>query len=202
MKTVYKEQNIFFISDLHLGHNNILKFDKRPFADLQEMYVQLIKNWNSVVGDDDVVYNLGDLSFGKDELAIWFMNSVKGKIHHVMGNHDKMKDILKISRIEQVYEYGTEIFVEDPDTLDRAGKEQQIIMSHYPILSWNRAHHGSWHLHGHCHGSLLASNQEYYKRNVMDVGCNCIGYTPISYQQVKDTMKKRLIVIDRHIEKI
>ena len=103
MKTKYQKQNIFFISDLHLGHHNVLKFDGRPFKDVQEMHVNLIKNWNSVVGDDDIVYNLGDLSFGNDELSKWFLYSVKGKIHHIMGNHDKLKDISKLDRIEKIY---------------------------------------------------------------------------------------------------
>ena len=199
-KTAYQKQNIFFISDLHLGHHNVLKFDGRPFKDVQEMHVELIKNWNSVVNDDDIVYNLGDLSFGNDELDKWFLYSVKGKIHHVMGNHDALKSIRKLDRIEKIYEYGTEITVEDKDSDDRSGKNH-IIMSHYPILSWNRAHHGSWHLHGHCHGSLVKSNQDYYKRRVMDVGCNMIGYTPISYDEVKKYMMKRNISkVDSHHE--
>jgi len=72
-------------------------------------------------------------------------------------------------------------------------------MSHYPILSWNRAHHGSWHLHGHSHGGLMKTNQDYYKRRVMDVGCNNIDYTPISYQQVKEIMLKRKVSdVDSH----
>lgn len=199
-KTAYQKHNIFFISDLHLGHHNVLKFDGRPFKDVQEMHVELIKNWNSVVKDDDIVYNLGDLSFGNDELDKWFLYSVKGKIHHIMGNHDALKSIRKLDRIEKIYEYGTEITVEDKDSDDRSGKTH-IIMSHYPILSWNRAHHGSWHLHGHCHGSLVKSNLDYYKRRVMDVGCNMIGYTPISYDEVKKYMLKRSISkVDSHHE--
>ena len=76
---------------------------------------------------------------------------------------------------------------------------QQIIMTHYPILSWNRAHYGSWHLHGHCHGSLMKSNQDYYKRKVMDVGCNVIDYTPASYEEIKGIMvKKDIISVDHH----
>jgi len=72
-------------------------------------------------------------------------------------------------------------------------------MSHYPILSWNRAHHGSWHLHGHSHGGLMKTNQDYYKRRVMDVGCNNIDYTPISYQQVKEIMLNRKVSgVDSH----
>jgi calcineurin-like phosphoesterase family protein len=114
-----------------------------------------------------------------------------------------MKDIVKFGRWESVHEGYTEIGVKDEESLESRGSQgyQKIIMSHYPILSWNKAHHGSWHLHGHCHGSLIKSQQEYYKRKVMDVGCNCIDYTPISYEQVKGIMvKKGVSAVDHHGE--
>lgn len=197
----YEKQNIFFISDLHIGHKNVIKFDNRPFEGVDEMHTKMIQNWNSVVGDDDIVYFLGDLSFSRDELTKWFIYSLKGKIHFIMGNHDKYKSISKFGRWENIYEYGTEINIKDEASVSSRGSQgyQRIIMSHYPILSWNKAHYGSWHLHGHTHGNLFKSNQDYYKRKVIDVGCNCIDYTPISYQQVKSIMDKKTIsAVDHH----
>ena len=61
-------QNIFFISDLHVGHANVIKFDGRPFKNTDEMHIELIKRWNSVVESDSIVYFLGDLSFARSEL--------------------------------------------------------------------------------------------------------------------------------------
>ena len=46
----------FYISDLHIGHENILRFDNRPFADVNEMNNKLIENWNARVRSDDTVY--------------------------------------------------------------------------------------------------------------------------------------------------
>ncbi len=197
----YEKQNVFFISDLHIGHKNVIRFDDRPFVDIEEMHVELIKRWNSVVEPDDVVYFLGDLSFSRDELTKWFIYSLQGKIHFVTGNHDKMTHIQKFGRWESVHEGYTEIGILDHDSIESRGSQgyQKIILSHYPILSWNKAHYGSWHLHGHCHGNLMKSNQDYYKRKVMDVGCNCIDYTPISYEKVKDIMNKKVISsVDHH----
>lgn len=199
----YEKQNIFFISDLHIGHKNVIKFDGRPFADVDEMHLEMIKRWNSVVDDEDIVYYLGDLAFCRDETTKWFIHSIKGKINFILGNHDKMKDIVKFDRWENIHEYGTEIGVLDKDSLESRGSGgyQKIIMAHYPILSWNKSHYGSWMLHGHCHGSLMKSNQDYYKRKVMDVGCNCIDYTPISYEKVKGIMSKKVISsVDHHGE--
>ena len=51
----------FYISDLHLGHKNILAFDNRPFFSLEEMTETIISNWNSVVSKNDSVYVLGDM---------------------------------------------------------------------------------------------------------------------------------------------
>ena len=199
----YEKQNVHFISDFHVGHKNVIKFDGRPFMDTEEMHTQLIKNWNSVIGDNDIVYYLGDLSFCRTDLTKWFIHSLKGKIFFILGNHDKMRDIIKLDRWENIHEYGTEIFIKDDECKSNRGSGgyQQIVMTHYPILSWNRAHYGSWHLHGHCHGSLMKSNQDYYKRRVMDVGCNVIDYSPISYDGVKNIMSKKVIsVVDHHGE--
>lgn len=194
------EREPFFISDFHINHHNVIKFDNRPFTDIDEMHVELIRRWNEVVGDDDVVYYLGDLAMKVNDTAKWVVYQLKGKIHYIMGNHDRLKPISKLGRFEDIHEYGTEIMVKD-DTIEdkRAGGYQHIIMSHYPILSWNRSHYGSYHLHGHCHGSLMKMNQDYYKRKVMDVGCNVIDYTPISYQEVKSIMDKREVsAVDHH----
>jgi len=197
----YEKQNIFFISDFHIGHKNVIKFDGRPFDNVDEMHVELLKRWNDIITDNDIVYYLGDLAFCRDETTKWFIYSLKGKINYILGNHDRMKDIVKFGRFDNIHEYGTEIFIKDDDNKGARGSDgyQQIIMTHYPILSWNRAHYGSWHLHGHCHGSLMKYNQDYYKRKVMDVGCNVINYTPISYQEVKNIMNKKSIsVVDNH----
>ena len=192
----FEKQNIFFISDMHLAHHNIIKYDNRPFKDVDEMHSVLLRNWNSVVSPEDIVFYLGDLSLGKrDNTSKWFMGSVNGKIHFILGNHDEMKDIVNLNRFESIHPYGCEILVKDDDVKSKRGSNgyQQIILSHYPILSWNRAHHGSWHLHGHSHQSLTKSDigKEYYKRKVIDIGCNGWDYTPQSYEQIKEVMSKK-----------
>lgn len=49
-------QKIFFTSDLHFGHENVLRFDNRPFETVEEMDDELIKRWNDKVGKGDLVY--------------------------------------------------------------------------------------------------------------------------------------------------
>ena len=197
-------QNIFFTSDLHIGHSNVIKFDERPFKDINEMHSELIDRWNSVVGEDAIVFNLGDLFYRtKSKTAKWFVSQLKGKIYHIMGNHDKMRDMVELGRFEKIFGDstglgGATIQVQDPDA-NRG--YQDIIMCHYPILSWNKAHHSSWHLHGHCHHSLSKNPDMkwFYERKVLDMGCNGWDYTPVSYLQIKEIMKEREIKsVDHH----
>ena len=61
-------KNTYFTSDWHVGHKNCLKFDSRPFKDLDHMHRVLINNYNSTVTNNDVCYFLGDMGLGKGEL--------------------------------------------------------------------------------------------------------------------------------------
>ena len=80
----------------------------------------------------------------------------------------------------------------DPDTSDGY---QRIVLCHFPMLTWNRAHYGAWHLHGHCHGSLDGK----FDGKRLDVGVDCHDFAPISYPEVKALMaKKDFVVVDHH----
>lgn len=60
----------YYISDLHFGHYNIMRFDNRPFNSVEEMDKALIDNWNSVVSEGDTVYILGDFCWLKEDIWI------------------------------------------------------------------------------------------------------------------------------------
>jgi calcineurin-like phosphoesterase family protein len=186
-------KNVFFISDLHLGHRNIIKYDNRPFVnskgepDLASMHETIIKNWNSVVNENDIVFNLGDLCFGTTELAKEIVFKLNGKIHYVIGNHDNYKDILNLNRFETVSD-----LIDLNISGSQVTKNLHMVLCHYPIYSWNRAHHNSYHIHGHTHGSLHhGESADYYiGRRVIDVGCNLINYTPITYLDAIEKMEE------------
>ncbi len=85
--------NNFVTSDMHFGHENILKYCNRPFKDVNDMNNQMIKNWNERIKPDDSVYHLGDWCFhggiegGKSKSSYW-EEQLNGKIIHIKGNHD------------------------------------------------------------------------------------------------------------------
>lgn len=180
------KRNVFFTSDFHLFHNNVLKFDNRPFVDVHEMHFAIENGWNEVVKPNDIVIYLGDLSFARreDKASVdALLSRLNGIIHFVMGNHDKFDEIKKMSRFQSVQDY-LEVrikHVEGYKTL-----ETMFCCMHYPIYSWNKSHHGSYHIHGHCHGNLHHGEDAnyYWNRRAIDVGCMLHDYKPISYSQV------------------
>ena len=192
MKITIDNQNIFFISDLHLFHPNVIKHDNRPFVDVHQMHDTIITNWNNVVTSKDIVFNLGDLSLVNKSNIKTIINQLNGNIYHINGNHDKPSFIKSLDKFIDVLDL-VDLYVVDETATDNIGTKQHIVLAHYPILSWNRKHHGSWHLHGHSHQNLVNdSNYDwYYKGMVMDVGCNGINYTPISYTEIKEIFQKR-----------
>lgn len=82
--------NIWFTSDHHFGHINVMKYMHRPWVDITDMNQALINNWNSLIKPNDIVYYLGDftLSTQPNQLEVW-LSQLNGKLHLVKGNHDK-----------------------------------------------------------------------------------------------------------------
>lgn len=191
MKDLDKNK-VFYISDSHFWHKNVINFDKRPFDSIEEMNETIISNWNSVVGKDDTVFFLGDFAFAGIQKIQEIANRLNGIIHLIKGNHDDYKILAKIGRFESIEGY-KEIRIDGV----------LVCMSHYPMIVWNGCHRNSIHIHGHSHGSLINTEfgQDYYKRKVIDVGCNNIDYTPISHAEIIKIMDTRItIVVDHHGE--
>ena len=79
--------NIFFTSDSHHSHKNILEFCKRPFEDVEEMNRKMIENWNNKVPKDGIVYHLGDFCWGGYQLWKSIREQLNGEIILIKGNH-------------------------------------------------------------------------------------------------------------------
>lgn len=172
---------IYLTSDWHHAHKNIIKYNNRPYSDLDEMHWNLIKNHNSRVTPQDTTYFLGDFSFAtKFEDIENFIHQLNGKKILVFGNHDKphRKDYIKSNLFETCTDYVEENFVLD-------GKKVLVVMSHFPFLSWNKGHHGSLMLHGHCH----SDNKMNINTRRYDVGADGNNYFPISMEEIWDKVK-------------
>ena len=82
---------IFYIADLHFGHNNIIRYDNRPFKTVEEMDRTFIVNWNKAVSNDDFVYILGDISWYDDDKTAQIFKQLNGTKVLIKGKHDNIK---------------------------------------------------------------------------------------------------------------
>lgn len=163
---------LHFIADLHLDHKNILIYDKRPFATVEEMNEVIITRWNETVADQDEVWVLGDVCWGDN--ATKYIQVLKGHKHLVCGNHDDKTRKASGWASVQDYKYLRIREIKIPHSA--------IVLCHYPFASWRNSHHGSLHLHGHCHGTFQSIGKS------MDVGCMLHDYRPISLDKVIQTL--------------
>lgn len=173
---------IFFTSDTHFGHENIIRYCNRPFATVEEMDKTLISNWNSVVRDGDEVYHLGDFSFGNPE---YYLSALKGKINFIEGNHDgdfwksdlwtRLRGIQKLPPIKTMgFEVDKERFT--------------LTMCHYPMVHWNKSHHpNNWHLFGHVHNSPIQWQNPMSK----NVGVDMTNFKPVDLVSLYNELKAR-----------
>jgi len=198
-------KNIYFTSDTHYGHSNIVKgttkwegtVDRcRDFKTLEEHNETLIKSINSLVKHDDILYHLGDWSFGGHENIKKFRDRLECReIHLIFGNHDQ-----HIEPIDSIYR---ELFTSCSHKLElnlkidcmktnKFGK-QLIFLSHYSHQVWNKSHHGAIHLFGHSHGTLKGLGKS------MDVGVDTNNLYPYHLDEILDIMKnKKTEIVDHH----
>lgn len=141
------QTKVWFTSDLHWGHKNIVKFTNRGVDTTEANHDEwLVDLWNSQVAKGDVVYHLGDFSFHKEvSKTCNFLNRLNGVKHLIKGNHDYSDDFKILSDVKDVTCHH---YLERNFNIN--GKQQSIVMFHFPISSWHKQGYGSWHLHGHC----------------------------------------------------
>jgi len=163
--TLKRGQNLFFTSDTHFSHSNICSATTkwkdagdtvRQFSSLEEMNRTLVNNINKVVGQDDILFHLGDWSFGGFEQIELFRSQILCKnIHIVLGNHDhhieRDKDGIR-SLFSSVHHFIPHLLVKREIPGSNGKMERfDFCLFHYPIASWINMNQGIIHLHGHVH---------------------------------------------------
>jgi len=165
---------IFFTSDTHYGHANIIKYCNRPFASIEEMDSSLIANHNSVVSENDTVYHIGDFAFGNLYAIERYFSKLNGRIRVVPGGHDKwINDAKKF-----VTRSGYKVEILPPlYSLEIGGLI--VVLCHYALRVWDRSHYSSIHLYGHSHGNLPPIGRS------IDVGVDCNNFYPFSLADIE-----------------
>jgi Predicted phosphoesterase or phosphohydrolase len=172
----------FYISDLHIGHANVLQFDNRPFFTLDEMHQAIINNWNSAVGKGDDVYILGDFAWKNDD-GLEVIKQLNGKKFLIKGNHDRLSP-----ELEKQF-----VWVKDYDVIK--DDDRHVVLFHYPIAHWRNSDYGYYHLYGHIHQGRDARPFQNYVRAMKfrdlpyecyNVGCmmDYMNYTPRTLDEI------------------
>lgn len=165
---------IYFTSDLHLGHKNVIAHDNRPFATIEEHDQHILSQLADLrIGDD--LWVLGDVAFTRPSLAAFFDATAHLKVHLIRGNHDDKLAWRCRSRFASSEEA---TYVSMPVWGTFALETVNIYLSHYAHRVWRNSHHGSYHLFGHSHGALPGLGRS------MDVGVNVNHYKPVALDDV------------------
>lgn len=194
MNFKFDGSRVFFTSDTHFNHANIIRYCQRPFKDPAEMNETLITNWNQTVGNEDIVFHLGDFCLGGAAEWTQILDRLNGRIYLILGNHD-LKNIRQgfIGRFEHV---AMQMRIE-------IGKKK-IYLSHYPFLCFEGGYKTDvWQLFGHVHTRhsntcIDAGRLQFLYPTQYDVGVDNNDFTPILFEQVREKITKQLDCITQN----
>lgn len=175
----------WFTSDWHISHANIQKYcpDTRPNCTPEAMNQVLMDNITAQVRPGDIIYNLGDVSFASKEVTrdhLMYIKSLGVEHHLIFGNHDH--------KLRKELDFFKGCFDSVQDIKEITVGKKLIVMCHYSMRVWNRAHHGSWMLFGHSHGEMQVDGKS------MDVGLDSRSSGDMSmwsFDEIKDIMSTR-----------
>ena len=184
------KQKIFFTSDTHFWHVNIIKYCNRPFETIEEMNETIIERWNSKISKDDIVFHLGDFAFCGSSEYNKILSRLNGKITLVLGNHD-WKSLKEgyINKFNGVYQQ-LRIRIDG----------QRIYLNHFPLLCFDGAYKGleaTWQLFGHVHSSKVNTNGydnqrlQYLFATQLDVGVDGNDFYPYQFEEIKQIIENQ-----------
>lgn len=187
---------IFHTSDTHLFHTNIVKYDGRPAATIQEHDEMIIRRWNETVMPWDTVIHHGDVALGKWPVGIQKVHLLNGYKVLVPGNHDRISSVEKESRREKYRSDYTAVFQEIwPEVVEYEINGFPVILSHYPyeadhsenprFMDIRAKDEGVVIVHGHTHARETHSFSHLGTLQV-HVGVTAWDYRPVAEQEIHD----------------
>lgn len=167
---------IFFTGNLQFGRPSAIKHFKRPFHDVEHMDQTLRANWNQVVGEEDIVYVLGNFAWDPTT-AEEMLSSLNGTIIIVPGEIDA--PLLELEDKEMMPE-GCAV-IEHIFTAD----EDNLTVSYWPLAEWPDKAKGAYSFFG-------LPNSKYktdHKKRMVNVACDFWGYKPQSLENIMALFK-------------
>jgi calcineurin-like phosphoesterase family protein len=170
---------LWFASDHHLNHENILSFKRpdgsplRTFSTIEEHNRVIVERHNAIVGLTDHVYFMGDVAMKIDETIRMLVGAMNGRKRLLRGNHDIAKTRAYLAMgFEEIH--GTRMF-------------DSMLFSHIPVHPLSL---GRWR--GNIHGHIHASTNTGYDERYVNLSMEMIDYTPLNLQQVRDKLTAQL----------
>ena len=161
-------EKTFFIADTHFGDEAIIRYENRPFQDIQVMECQLVKNWNEVVRPEDRIFVLGDFAKGDKAELTRPCRCLNGKKTLVLGNHDT-----------QTPEWYRECGFDEASAWPIIF-EGFWILSHEPLYVNENMPYAN--IYGHVHGNSIYKD---FSRQSMCVCVERIGYRPVTFEDIR-----------------
>ena len=189
---IVDKDKVFFTSDTHFHHKNIIKFCNRPFGDERIMDFALISNWNKVVPKDGIVFHAGDFAMtSRIDYIESIVSQLNGKIYLTLGNHD-WQNRFDRQVVRDIFHQTDDMFYLTVRDEELDGGHVNFQICHYPFLYWRR---GSYMLHGHVHSGPTSTANEIVPYHPMryDIGVDNNEFTPISYHQLKVLFTKNIM---------
>ena len=162
----------WYTADTHFGHENVIRFCNRPFANTADMDVTMLKNLADRVGPDDDLWVLGDFAFGRKAKDASFLSEIFEQLpgarkHLITGNHE----------FQPTLELGWDTVT--PFMELRDGPQNQLnTLCHYPMITWNHARRGALQFFGHVHDNWKGSF------NSVNVGVDVWDFMPVGYDDI------------------
>ena len=168
-----REPKVFLIGDCHFGHKNIIKYCNRPFKDVDDMTEKLIKLWNNVVGNNDIVYVVSDFALCGKNKIIEIGQRLNGRKRLIMGNHDQ-------ASIDTYKQAGFEFIYNHPIVLD-----EFFVVSHEPMVGFS-PNIPFANIFAHVHDNPAYTDCSSHS---FCVSAERIAYVPIEFETIKELMK-------------
>ena len=160
---------VWFTSDQHFWHTNILRYERRPFKTVKEMNAIITRRYNETVGKGDTVYILGDIAswydVGREQLEKK-IRSLKGRKILIMGNHDNLNP----------FDYVDMGFQSAHTSLTLTVRGRDIHLVHDPSVAG--VLQDELFISGHVHNLFKSIN------NVVNVGVDVWNFTPAPADEV------------------
>ena len=189
---------VFFTSDTHLGHKNIIPLANRPFSSVEEMNETIISRWNYMVRPTDTVYHLGDVALGTIAESLPLVKRLNGRKMLIIGNHDRIFAANKVRHIDRFMPIYGDLFdgaIRASDSLILNGRK--VNLSHFPYdgdshederyREYRLQDTGDWLIHGHTHSDDSISRS---KRGSLQihVGVDAWDFYPVHEDIVSDIL--------------